>query len=154
VRSHATANPWPQRLWISGGAGIGSYPYGSLDAIATGWYSVGPLAVGVRRGAAGQWIGEQRSDQAFLVGARTQGSRAFLLGAVGTAKAKSWRTCDDCGEVTPRPSTTEMAYSFEAHGNPVPLFGIGATMFGVLGPASVRYNSFAVTLDVGWFGPW
>jgi hypothetical protein len=47
-----------------------------------------------------------------------------------------------------------MAYSFEAHGNPVPLFGIGATMFGVLGAASVRYNSFAVTLDVGWFGPW
>ncbi len=25
-------------------------------------------------------------------------------------------------------------------------------MFGVLGPALVRYNAFALTLDVGWFG--
>ncbi len=46
-----------------------------------------------------------------------------------------------------------MAYAFEAHANPEAFFGVGATMFGALGPASTRYNAFAVTLDVGWFGP-
>jgi len=45
-----------------------------------------------------------------------------------------------------------MAYSFEAHANPRTFFGIGVTMFGVLGPASVHYNAFALTLDLGWFG--
>jgi hypothetical protein len=46
-----------------------------------------------------------------------------------------------------------MAYALEAHAN-VPVIGVGATMFGVLGPASVHYNAFALTLDLGWFGPW
>ena len=153
VQNRGATNPWPQHGWISAGAGIGSYPYGSLDGVATGWYSVGPFATGVRLGTTGQWIGEQRSDQAFLVGARTRGSRTFVLGAIGTAKVASSRSCDGpCGELT-RGSSTEMAYAFEAHAN-VPAIGVGATMFGVLGPASVRYNAFALTLDLGWFGPW
>ena len=152
VHNHGATKPWPQRGWISVGVGIGSYPYASLDAVATGWYSVGPFATGVRLGTAGQWIGEQRSDQAFLVGARTHGSRAFILGAIGTAKVASSRSCDGpCGELT-RGSSTEMAYALEAHAN-LPVIGVGATMFGVLGPASVHYNAFALTLDLGWFGP-
>ncbi len=151
ARSRATTTAWVQRGWVSAGAGIGSYPYGSLDGVASGWYSVGPVATGVRLGTTGQWVGEQRSDQAFLVGARTQGSRAFLLGAIGTSKVASSRTCD-CG-VTSRGSSTEMAYALEAHAN-VPVIGLGVTMFGVLGPALVHYNAFALTLDVGWFGDW
>ena len=45
-----------------------------------------------------------------------------------------------------------MAYALEAHAN-VPGIGIGATMFGALGSALVHYNAFALTLDLGRFGP-
>jgi hypothetical protein len=44
-----------------------------------------------------------------------------------------------------------MAYAVEAHANLV-FVGAGVTMFGALGPRSVSYNAFALTLDVGWFG--
>ena len=150
---HIAANPWPQRGWISVGVGAGTSPYGSLAAVATGWYSVGPVVAGVRHAGAGQWFGEQRSDQAFLMGARTRGSRAFLLGGVGTAKVESSWTCDGpCGSGITRPSTTEMAYAFEAHAN-ASIVGLGVMMFGVLGPTSTRYNALALTIDAGWFGP-
>lgn len=150
--SHAT-NPWPQRGWVSAGVGVGNSPYHSLAAVAAGWYSVGPVAAGARLAGADQLFGEHRSDQAFLIGARTQGSSAFLVGAIGTAKVASSLTCDGpCTEPPPRPSSTEMAYAFEAHLNPRTFFGIGGTMFGVLGPASAHYNAFAFTIDVGWFG--
>jgi hypothetical protein len=36
----------------------------------------------------------------------------------------------------------------------VPALGVGATMFGAFGPASVGYNAFALTVDLGWFGDW
>lgn len=150
--THLASNPWPQRGWVSGGVGVGTFPYGSLDAIATGWYSVGSIVAGVRRAATGQWFGEQRSDMAFLIGARTRGSRAFLLGAIGPSRLASSRTCDGPCSVLTRPSTTEMAYGFEAHANIV-VAGLGAMMFGVLGPPSTRYNAFALTIDAGWFGP-
>jgi hypothetical protein len=42
-------------------------------------------------------------------------------------------------------------YSVEAHGN-FELAGVGLTMFGALGPETIRYNAFALTLNVGWFG--
>jgi len=146
-------NPWPQRGWISAGVGVGTSPYHSLAAVAAGWYSVGPVAMGVRLAGADQWFGEQRSDQAFLVGARTRGTTAFLVGAIGTAKVASALTCDGpCTAPPPRPSGTEMAYTLEAHANPSTFFGIGGTMFGVFGPHSARYTAFAFTIDVGWFG--
>jgi hypothetical protein len=43
-------------------------------------------------------------------------------------------------------------YSAEAHAN-LEFAGVGLVMFGGLGPASIRYNAFALTLDAGWFGP-
>ena len=149
----AALNPWPQRGWISVGVGGSSSPYHGLAGVAAGWYSVGPIAAGVRLGAADQWFGEQRSDQALLIGARTRASAVFVVGAIGTAKVASSRTCDGpCTAPPPRPSTTEMAYAVEAHAN-VAVFGLGATMFGTFGPASARYNAFAITLNAGWFGP-
>jgi hypothetical protein len=142
---------------MSAGLGAGTWPYGSLAATAEGWYSVGPIVAGVRLGGAGQLRfdgpDEQRNDQAFLIGARTRGSRAFLLGAVGVAKVSSSSNLCNPGPCAPFDpfNTTEVAYAFEAHANLV-VGGVGATMFGALGPRSVRYNAFALTLDVGWFG--
>jgi hypothetical protein len=40
----------------------------------------------------------------------------------------------------------------EAHAN-LELVGVGLTVFGALGPSSIRYNAFALTLNAGWFGP-
>jgi len=149
--SGVTRDAWQRRGWIDAGVGVGTWPSGSLAATAAGWYSVGPVVAGVRLGTSGQWIGEQRSDQAFLIGGRTDGNRAFLLGAAGFARVKSFRSCDGCGS-TYRPTTTQLAYTFEANAN-VGFAGVGAVMFGVLGPSTVHYNAFALVLNVGWFDP-
>ena len=154
ARSHASTDPWPQRGWISLGLGAGSLPYGSVAAIAAGWYSVGPIVAGVRVGGATQLrfdeAGEERNDQAFLIGVRTRASRSFLLAAIGPAKVSSNSCSGGCAQSSPF-NTTEAAYALEAHAD-FELVGVGATMFGALGPPSSRYNSFALTLDVGWFG--
>ena len=149
--SGVTRDAWQKRAWIDAGVGVGTWPSGSLAATAAAWYSVGPFVAGGRLAAAGQWIGEQRGDQAFLIGARTEANRAFLLGAVGLANVKSFRSCDGCGS-TYRPTTTQLAYTLEANAN-VGFAGVGVVMFGVLGPDTVHYNAFALTLNVGWFGP-
>jgi hypothetical protein len=149
----STSNRWPQAAWISGGLGVGTWPSGSLAGVASGWYTSGELALGVRIGGASQIFGEQRSDQALLVGARTPGTRGFLLAAAGVGRIASSRSCDGpCSGGFTRPSATALAYSFEGHGN-LDLAGIGLVMFGALGPTSVRYNAFAITVNLGWFGP-
>jgi hypothetical protein len=156
TRHQSPMDAWPQRGWISLGLGAGSWPSGSLAGIAAGWYSVGPVVAGVRFGGTTQLrfdeTGEERNDAAFLVGLRTRESRRFLLAAIGTAKVSSTSNlCSGgCAQTSPF-NTTEAAYALEAHAN-FKLLGVGATMFGALGPPSSRYNSFALTLDVGWFG--
>jgi hypothetical protein len=142
---------WPKRGWISGGLGVGTWPYGSIAGVASGWYSIGEAAMGVRFGGANALFSEQRSDKAFLIGARTRGNRGFVLGAVGISKVASSRSCDCSGGLT-RPAAMTMGYSLEAHGQ-LELAGVGVVVFGALGPTSVRYNAFAVTLNAGWFGP-
>lgn len=150
VDSTGVANPWPQHAWISVGLGGGTSPRGAISALATGWYSAGVVALGVRLADADQLFGEQRSDRALLVGARTRGNRWFLLGAAGIADIASSHTCDACTALT-RPPVTEVAYSVEGHGN-LTFVGIGVTMFGALGPVQARYNAIALTLNVGTFG--
>src|SRR5262252_5201111 len=67
VDSSADAKPWPQHAWIGAGLGGGTSPRGAISAIATGWYSAGIFAAGVRLAAADQLFGEARSDRALLV---------------------------------------------------------------------------------------
>lgn len=156
--AQASDTAWPQRAWFSTGLGAGTWPRGSLAGIAEAWYSAGPVVAGARIAGAGQinfdGAGEQRSDQALLVGLRTPRKRGFLLGAVGVAKASSSSDLcvpNPCALVSPF-HTTQAAYTVEAHANIV-FVGVGATMFGVFGPAYARYNGLALTLDLGWFGP-
>src|SRR5689334_6816190 len=149
----STFNRWPQRAWISGGLGLGTWPYASLAGVASGWYTSGEVAVGVRIGEADQIFGEQRSDQAFLVGARTPGDRGFMVAAAGIGRVASSRSCDGpCSGGITRPNATALAYSVEGHAN-LGFAGIGLVMFGELGPTSARYNAFAITANLGWFGP-
>ena len=151
VLSEPAANPWPQRAWVGAGLGTGTWPYGTIAGIVSGWYSIGMLAAGARAAGADAIFGEQRSDRALLMGVRTRGSGGFLLGGLGVGKIATSRTCD--GPCTPltRPGATEVAYSAEAHGN-FELVGLGIAMFGVFGPPQNRYNAVAITLNVGWFG--
>ena len=148
VLAQAPALP-PQRLWFTGGFGLGTWPYASIAGVASGWYSRDGVALGARVARLGQLIGEQRSDRALLIGARTRGSRGFLLAAVGVGSVGSGRSCDGpCGEIT-RPRATAAAYTTEAHANFGGL-GAGLSMFGTLGPALARYNAFALTVDIWW----
>src|SRR5215831_9741514 len=160
VRVQTSATSWAQRGWISAGLGAGtSWGERSLAGVVAGWYSAGPIAAGVRLGAAAAGPGfsdsphEARNDQAFLIGARTRRSRVFLLGAVGVARVTSFSDLcvpGPCARFSPF-NTTEAAYAVEAHTSLV-FAGVGASMFGALGARSVSYNAFALTLDVGWFG--
>jgi hypothetical protein len=50
-------------------------------------------------------------------------------------------------------SSTKWPTQSGAHAN-VPLSVSGQPRSGVLGPASVHYNAFVLTPDLGWFGPW
>jgi hypothetical protein len=159
LRSNTSASRWAQRGWISTGLGAGtSWRYRSLALIAEGWYSAGPLVAGARLGGAGPadfryTPRESRNDEAFLIGARTRRSRAFILGAFGVARVTSSSDLcvpGPCARFSPF-NTTEAAYAVEAHTNLV-FVGVGASMFGALGARSVRYNAFALTLDAGWFG--
>ena len=61
-------HPPPQRAWIGAGLGFGTWPYGSLSGIASGWYARGPVAIGARTASTGEWFGEQRGDRALLPG--------------------------------------------------------------------------------------
>ena len=159
VRVQASTSPLAQRGWLSAGLGAGtSWGERSLAGVVAGWYSAGPIAAGVRLGAAAAGPGfsdsphEGRNDEAFLIGARTPRSRAFILGAVGVARVTSFSDLcvpGPCARFSPF-NTTEAAYSIEAHTDFV-FAGVGATMFGALGARSVSYNAFALTLDVGWF---
>jgi len=107
------------------------------------------VALGARFGHAGQFFGEERSDLALLVAARTRDHRHFLLGGVGVGSVASWRSCDGpCGEIT-RPRAVALAYSSEAHLN-FDGIGAGLSMFGAAGPALVRYNAFALMVDIWW----
>ena len=148
-----SSNHWPQRAWLSVGLGPGTSPNASLGGVLSGWYSVGIAAVGVRTSSVGQiLVGEQRSDRAFLVGARTRGDRGFLLGALGIGRVSSSRTCDGpCSQPLPRPSARAAAYSVEGHAN-LELAGVGLTVFGALGPETIGFNAFALTVNFGWFG--
>lgn len=149
TRTQLPPGPPPQRLWITGGFGLGTWPSGSVAGIASLWYSRDAVTLGARVARVGELIGEERSDRAFLVGARTPGKRGFLLAAVGIGSVASWRSCDGpCGIIT-RPRATAPEYSTEAHANFSGL-GAGLSMFGALGPALVRYNAFALTVDVWW----
>jgi hypothetical protein len=146
-------NPWPQRAWISVGLGPSVWPGSAIAGVLSGWYSAGIGAVGVRAGSASQlFSGEQRGDRAFLIGARSRGDRGFLLGALGIGRVSSSRTCDGpCSGGLTRPKTRVAVYSVEAHAN-LELAGVGLTMFGALGPDTIRYEAFALTLNFGWFG--
>jgi hypothetical protein len=126
-------NQWPQRAWISVGLGEGTWPKRSIAGVVSGWYSGGPIAIGGRLSRVGQMFGEERSDQAFLVGARTHGNHAFLLGALGVGRVASSVTCDGpCNGGLTRPSASTTTYSVEAHAN-LDVVGVGLTMFGALG---------------------
>lgn len=140
----------PQNFWIGAGVGAATYPYGSLAAIVDGWYARGPFAIGARHAGTATWFGEQRSDDALLVGARTGDEHFFWLGAIGPGVVASERTCDGpCGIIT-RPRTPGLAYTFEAHAN-AKYGGVAISMFGALGSAS-RYNAFALSMNFGMFG--
>jgi hypothetical protein len=155
--AQASGTTWAQRAWLSTGLGAGTWPHGSLAGIAEAWYSIGPIAAGARIAGAGQIdfdnAGEQRSDHAFLLGMRNAWKRGFIVGGVGVARAESSSDLcvpGPCAPFSPF-NTTETAYAAEAHVNNA-FVGVGATMFGVFGARSVRYNAFALTLDLGWFG--
>ena len=149
VDSSADAKSWPKHVWIGAGLGPGILPRHTMSGIVTGWYSAGFVALGVRLAVADVLSGTERDDRALLVGARTSGNRWYLLGAVGIADITSPGACSDCRPLFP--PTTEFAYSLEGHGTGT-FVGLGVTMFGALGPPEVRYNTIAITLNIGMFG--
>ena len=151
VEPHS-APSWSRRAWVGAGFGFGTPPRGAYAGLAAAWYSVGNLALGARLDGVGIAQAESRSNRALLVGARTPGDRAFLLGAGGVTRMAFSHSCDAPCAAEVGSNATAFAYSVEAHGN-LDVLGLALVMFGARGPARVRYNAFAITFNAGWFGP-
>ena len=71
--------------------------------------------------------------------------------SLGWARAHRAGGCGDCGTTTAGPTASALAFSAAAHAN---RFRIGFALgtFGVAGPPGVRYVSFLLSLEAGWFG--
>lgn len=146
----------PRNGWVSASLGYGSNSGSSSVAAGSlaGWYSAGSIVGGVRTSAVTPlFSGESVDDIAALVGMRTSGRRAFLLGALGYASVHSYHTC----ECSPNPSRDDprvsgLAYSLQALAN-IKFIGIGAEYFGAVGPGRAGMHALALSLQLGWFGP-
>lgn len=91
-------------------------------------------------------------DDAFMIGARTAGRRFFAAAALGYDSASPYhQSCGDCSASSPGSSSSGLAYDLSLHANAV-IPGLAVSLAGVAGPAQVRYTSFSVGVELGWFG--
>lgn len=84
----------------------------------------------------------------MLVGVTAGSRQDFVLGGVGIGRVSSGYSTADSPHSYP--NATAIVYSIEAH--PKAIFGLGATVFGALGPRLTRYTGIAITVNPGWFG--
>lgn len=140
-----------QSGWASIGVGVGS-PAG-IAGVISGWYSRGSFVVGGQYSAVSPMReADSRSSVALLAGARTLGSRAFLMGAFGIAAARFVLDCGGtCRAQQVGPTAAALAFSGQAVANSGVL-GLTLGTFGVLGPRSVSHAGVVVSFAVGWFG--
>ncbi len=160
----------PVNAWLSLGAGPGhnEYKVSTLAAQAGAWLSVGPFVGGARVASTDvsgllSSTDEKVQDQAALVGLRTAGRRAFLLGAVGYGHVEHmFKTCSG-GGVTPAPSAqacsephtdksgSGLAYSAQANAN-YRFIGVSLETFGVATRGILAHSGLIVAVQLGWFG--
>jgi len=152
LRGQATDNtpPWDQRGWLFVGVGGGSIKE-SLAVTGGGSYSAGPLMLTLRRGEARQWYGDGIDGTAFLIGARSTGTRGFVSAQLGPSAVHRFHTCDCSGNDWTGPTHGALAFDVAIQGNWM-IAGIGFDAFGNLLPSSHRYAAFAVMVELGWFG--
>jgi hypothetical protein len=141
----------PQSGWASIGVGAGSP--GGVAGVISGWYSRGSFVVGGQYSAVSpMWEADTRSSVALLAGARTRGSRAFLMGTFGIAAARFVADCGgSCRLHQVGPTAAALAFSGQAVANSGVL-GLTLGTFGVLGPRNVSHAGLVASLAVGWFG--
>ena len=111
----------PRNAWVSLGLGTGSIQDGSslLAGVASAWYSNGRFVGGVRTATvSGLFSSRGAEDVAGLIGLRTSGRRAFLLGALGYSAARRNRGCSaSCVNVLGEERVSALAYSAQANAN-------------------------------------
>jgi hypothetical protein len=145
-----------QSGWVS--VGLGAARFGAtgpsqngVAAVANGWYTVGPLALGIRTSIVTQLLyGQDVFGTGLLVGARTSGRSTFLLGAVGLVRAHHTFSSDN-GPQRDDPATTALAFDAEAIAN-ARIPGVGLHIFGAVGSRNVSHAAVALSVALGWFG--
>lgn len=144
-----------QNAWVSVGFGTGSPEDGSslLAGVASAWYSNGPFVGGIRTAAvSGLFSNTGAEDVAGLIGLRTSGRRAFLVGALGYSAARRNRGCAaNCANVPGEERVSALAYSAQANAN-FKVIGLGIEVFGAENRGDARFIGTAITLQLGWFG--
>ena len=144
-----------QAGWVSLGLGRGwnSYFSGGLSGVAAGWYSAGPFVAGIRKSdtAASGLLSssdDHVGDTAGLIGLRTPGHRAILLGALGYGRVQhtygSGTRPDD-------PAVSALAYSLQASAN-YRYVGVAAELFGAAGGTTTSFHGVAISVQLGSFG--
>ncbi len=143
------AHGWPHNGWVSLGFGTGSNAFMSsgFAGVASAWYTVGPVAMGVRTASTSRSglvssTDDVVQDVAALIGLRTPARRAVFLGALGYGRASV------------RPGNSDangLAYSLQASVN-YRIVGIAAELFGAEGAGRASFRGVALSLQLGWFG--
>jgi hypothetical protein len=144
----ATHPPVPG-IWVSGGLGLSMK--GEASWLAGLNYSPGIALISIDAAGSDLFSNSGVAARAVTLGVRSHESGGMASASLGWARAHRVGGCGDCGTTTSGPTTSALAFSAAAHANG---YGIGFAIgtFGVAGPPGVRYVSFLLSLEAGWFG--
>jgi hypothetical protein len=148
----STASP-EVRAWISGGAGSGTYAYGSGTGFRlSAGGSYGQTLLMYRGSTAMESLDGygDSTEWSILVGRRTAGSRFYGSAAVGLSRVHWTNGCPTIS-VCEDGAGTGIAYDFGVHPN-ARVVGLGVNLYGVLGSTKARMTGVALSLELGWFG--
>jgi len=87
------------------------------------------------------------------VGLRSATRAWFATGAIGIARARSFKTCECSGPGSTRTDPPVSAFAFEAKAfSGVSVSQVGLSVYGVAGAHRVSYLAGVLSVNFGWFG--
>ena len=137
----------------------GSKVAGNRDAVLAaalrGTASYNRAILEIRVTDAGPFLqsGNGVSEAAALAGFRTMGRRLFATAALGYGSVVPYHQCgiDGCARSDTGPRSGTLAYDFGLHANLV-FAGVGAGLWGTVGPSGYAYTAVGLSAELGWFG--
>ena len=148
ARDSALPPPVPG-IWLSAGLGLSTEDGPSWLAGIN--YSPGIALISIDAAGSDLLSNSDVQVRTVMLGLRSHELNGLASASLGWARAHRAGGCGDCGTTTPGPTASALSFSAAAHANRLGIgFALGS--FGVVGPPGVRYVSFLLSLEAGWFG--